>query len=141
MSDIRERARKALTIKIESLKATFAAYPLEVEYANGDLINTALQTKPYLKVGIQYQGGRQLELALEPGHRLMGFVVIEACTKEGSGTKMANELLSHFYPALQMRDTIPPLRTMAARFAPVPLKDGWTGEAALIPFWMDSVAP
>lgn len=141
MSDIRERARKSLTAKIESLKDTFPDYPLEVEYGNGDVINTALQDKPYLKVAIRYQGGRQLELALEPGHRLMGTIVIEACAKEGSGTRMANELLSHFYPALQMRDTIPPLRTMAARFAPVPLKDGWAGEAALIPFWMDSAAP
>ncbi len=141
MSDIRERARIAVVNKVEALRASFTVYPLTVEYANGNVVNTALQTRPYLRVQIRYQDGQQIGLSLTPGHRLLGTIVVEACVKEGSGTRQANELLAHFYPALHMKDSIPPLRTLASRFAPVPLRDGWTGEAALIPFWVDSLTP
>ena len=140
MSDIRERARTALVTKVEQLRLTFTPYPLVVEFANGAVVNTARQSHPYLKAGLRYQDGAQIELATNPGHRIMGTIVLEAWVKQGTGTRQANELLAHFYPAIQMRDTLPPLRTAAARFAPAPLRDGWLAEAALIPFWMDSFA-
>lgn len=140
MSNLRESIRVALVTKVETLKATFAGYPLIVEYANENVVNTALQVNPYLKVSITYQGGQQIDLGDSPGHRLMGTVIIEACVKAGRGTKEANKLLQHFYPAIHMKDTIPPLRTLAARFASKPAySDGWATEAALIPFWADSL--
>lgn len=141
MSDLREQIRLAVVAKVESLKATFTDYPLVIEYTNGNVVNTADQVDPYLKVRIVYQDGAQIDLATSPGHRLMGTVVLEACVKQGTGTKAANELLGHFYPAMHMRDTIPPLRTLASRFAPGPTRDGWAIEAALIPFWADSIGP
>ena len=139
MSNLRESVRTALVAKVQNLISTFTAYPLKVEYANGNKVNTSLQTDPYLKVWIVYQDGEQTTLGTNPGHRLMGTIVVEACVKEGSGTKLANELLAHFYPALHMKDTIPPLRTLAARFSSKPAVDGWAAEAALIPFWADSL--
>lgn len=138
MSNLRESVRTALVSKVETLKGSFTAYPLKVEYANGVEVNTALQTHPYLKVWIVYQDGAQVNLASSPDYRLIGTIVVEACVKQGSGTKVANELLAHFYTALHMKDTIPPLRTLAARFSSKPPADGWATEAALIPFWADS---
>ena len=138
MSNIREAIRISLTTKVEALKASFVGWPLAIEYANGEVVNTAIQTKPYLKVHIIYQDGEQLELAYNPNYRLIGTILVEACFKEGTGTKAANILLNHFYPALQMRDTMPPLRTMAARFSSKPVTQGWAAESALIPFWADS---
>ena len=141
MSNLRELVRTALVAKVETLRASFMAYPLKVEYANGIKVNTALQTNPYLKAWIVYQDGQQVNLALNPDHRLIGTIVLEACVKEGSGTKAANTLLEHFYPAIHMKDTIPPLRTLAARFSSKPASDGWAAEAAIIPFWADSIGP
>jgi len=34
---------------------------------------------------------------------------------------------------------MPPLRTQAAKFSSKPAKDGWVAQAALIPFWYDSL--
>lgn len=139
MSNLRELVRTALVAKVETLRASFTAYPLKVEYANGEKVNTALQTTPYLRVWIVYQDGDQINLASAPDYRLIGTIVVEARVKEGNGTKAANELLNHFYPAIHMKDTIPPLRTLAARFSSKPASDGWATEAALIPFWADSI--
>ena len=72
MSNLRESVRLALVGKVQALAATFTAYPLEVEYANGIKVNTALQTNPYLKAWIVYQDGQQVNLALNPDHRLIG---------------------------------------------------------------------
>lgn len=138
MSNLRERIRLALTERVEDLKATFTAYPLLVEYANGQVVNTATQVNPYLKVKIVYQGGDQINLALDPDHRAIGTIQVEAMVKAGTGTAQANRLLEHFYPSLHMSDSMGPLRTRAARFASREARDGWAGEAALIPFWADS---
>lgn len=138
MTNPRELARQAIVAKVESLKALFTDYNLLVEYANGDVVNTALQKNPYLKVRIVYQDGSQIDLGEEPGHRLIGTIVIEACVKEGSGTKQANDLLNHFYPYMHMTDKIPPVRTLAARFASRNAVNGWVAEAAIIPFWVDA---
>ena len=140
MSNIRELIRIALVTKVESLKATFSSYPLVIEYANGNVVNTALQKNPYLRVWIVYQDGQQIDLSNKPGYRLIGTLVVEACVKAGTGTSAANKLLEHFYPELQMKDTIKPIRTLAARFASKEAgSDGWATEAALIPFWADSI--
>lgn len=141
MSDTRERIRAAVESKVDALKATFSDNPsLIVEYGNTIGINTADQKKPYLRVSIVYQDGQQIDLSSKPGHRLIGTLVVEACVKAGTGTSAANKLLGHFYPELQMKDNIEPLRTLAARFASKEAaSDGWVAEAALIPFWADSI--
>ena len=139
MSNLRELVRTALVAKVETLRSSFTSYSLKVEYANGEKVNTALQTTPYLRVWIVYQDGDQINLASAPDYRLIGTIVVEARVKEGNGTKAANELLNHFYPAIHMKDTIPPLRTLAARFSSKPASDGWAAEAAIIPFWADSI--
>lgn len=140
MSDIRERARIALITKVEALRANFYDYPLVIEYANLPVVNLSMQTDPYLRVGLKYADGNQIDLGTDPGHRLLGTIVLEARVKEGMGTGQANSLLAHFYPSIHMKDTLQPLRTRAARFATPPNKDGWATETALIPFWLDSFA-
>ena len=139
MSNLRELARQALVAKVQSLKSTFTDYPLEVEFANGQKVNTATQATPYLRVALVYQDGMQIDLALEPEHRLMGVILVEAYVKEGAGTRQANELLAHFYPGLHMQASIGPIRTRAARFTSKPPVEGWVAEAAVVPFWVDSI--
>lgn len=139
MSNLRETIRENFVTKVTALAATFPDYSLKVEFSNGVKVNTALQTDPYLKAWIVYQDGQQVNLSMTPDYRLMGTLVLEACIKEGSGTKAANRLLEHFYPAIHMKDTMAPIRTLAARFSSKPASDGWAAEAAIIPFWADSI--
>lgn len=136
----REDVRVALTTKINALKATWAAYTLIVEYDNRTLVNLATQQNPYLKVSIVYMDGFQVDMAASPTHRVLGTIIVEAFTKEGGGSKMANDLLQHFYPNLQMSDAMPPIRTYAAQFKTGRLFDGWQPEAVIIPFWYDNKA-
>jgi len=135
----REQVRTALVNKIEALKSTFSTYTLLVEYDNLVTVNRATQSNPFLCVTIVYQDGYQIDLAANPSHRVLGTIVIEANVKEGSGTSRANLLLEHFYPSIHMKDNLPPLRTYAAKFASRSAKDGWAVQAALIPFWYDSM--
>lgn len=134
----REQARVAITTKVNTLKVAWVAYPLIVEYDNRTLVNLATQQNPYLKVSIQYMNGYQVDMSTTPNHRMIGTIIVEAFTKEGGGSKMANDLLQHFYTGLHMTDSMPPVRTYAAQFKTGRLFDGWQPEAAIIPFWFDS---
>lgn len=136
----REQARVALTTKVNALKATWLAYTLIVEYDNRMLVNLATQQNPFLRVGMVYMDGFQIDMSTAPSHRILGTIVVEAFTKEGGGSKMANDLLQHFYPSLHMSDAMPPIRTYAAQFKTGRVFDGWQPEAAIIPFWFDSNA-
>jgi len=133
----REDARVAVVTAVEALKATWAPYPLLVEYDNRIAVNRATQSNPFLCVRIKYMGGEQLALGQNGGHRLMGMIELEANVKQGQGSKQANDLLQHFYPTLHQTDAFPPVRTYAARFTSKPPKEGWDNEVALIPFWFD----
>lgn len=140
MATTREQARTALVEKLETLKAGWTGYDLIIEYPNTVPVNMSEQNKPYLCVSMLFQDGMQIDLSTNPSHRVIGTIVLEAMLKEGSGTRQANELLEYFYPEIHMKDSIPPLRTMAARFASKPAKNGWIAEAAIIPFWYDSLS-
>ena len=133
----REDARVALVTAVEALKTTWSAYSLIVEYDNRILVNRSTQSNPFLCVNMKYMGGEQLALGENGGHRLMGVIELEANVKQGQGSKLANDLLQHFYPTLHMTDAFPPIRTYAARFSSKPAKEGWENEVALIPFWFD----
>lgn len=135
----REQARVALVNAVEALKATWTAYPLLVEYDNRITVNRGTQTNPFLCVSLNYMGGEQLSLGTNPGYRNMGVIALEAHIKEGQGSKLANDLLQHFFPILQMTDAFAPLRTYAGRHTSKPPKDGWDNEIVLIPFWYDTL--
>lgn len=134
----REDVRIKLTERIEALKLTWTDYPLVVEYDNAEAVNEAEQSTPYLSVRQVYMDGYQTSLSLNPTHRALGTIILEARAKQGEGTARLNKLLEHFYPSVHMTDSMSPLRTFAARFGSSPAKLGWVGQAALIPFWFDS---
>lgn len=134
----RESARVALTTKIEELRATWSDYALIVEYDNLNKVNLPMQTLPYLCVNLVHVDGWQIDLAQNPQQRFVGTIVLEAKVKEGQGTKLAFDLLQHFYPSLQMTDALAPLRTHAAKFKELPAAAGWHTCAVLIPFWYDA---
>lgn len=136
----REQARVALVTKVEALKATWTSYALVVEYDNKLAANPATQVNPYLKVSTVYMDGWQIDLAKSPKYRLLGVIILEAMVKEGSGQKLANDLLEHFYPSIHLTDQNPPLRTEAVKFKTAKAVNGWVADAAIIPFWFDSMA-
>jgi hypothetical protein len=134
----REQVRQAVTTRIQSLRASFTAYDLQVEYDNHNTINRSTQTLPFLAITFVYSDGYQTSLGQNSQHRPLGTIVVEAFDKEGAGTARINALLDHFYRGLHMTDTMPPVRTYAARFSSKLPWQGWVAQAALIPFWYDT---
>lgn len=139
MAVTRNDVLEKLRTRVEALKATWVGLPLAIEYDNLASVNTSTQQHPYLCVSMVFLDGFQIDLSASPGHRVLGSIVIESKAKEGSGNKAQNSLLDHFYRGVHMTDTMTPLRTYAARFSSKPAFDGWTTQAAIIPFWYDSL--
>lgn len=132
-----QQARSALRTRVEALKATWADYVLKIEYDNLFTVNPETQVDPFLRVNLVLMDGMQADLALKPIHRVMGTIIIEALDKQGAGNAKMDKLVNHFYRPIQMTDTIPPLRTQAARIGTRMTEKGWAATAALIPFWYD----
>ena len=135
----REQARVALATRVNTLASAWTSYALQVEYDNKLTVNRATQSLPFLCVSMVYVDGEQIALGPNGGNRAIGVIVLEANVKEGSGTAEANALLDYFYPQIHKTDSMPPLRTYVAKFSSKPAKDGWVAQAALIPFWYDSL--
>lgn len=137
MATTKEQARVAIVTKVEALRATWAG-TLAIEYDNRENINYSTQVDPFLRVNIMTIGGYQIDLARSPQQRVLGSIVLTAFARCGSGTKAMNDLLQHFYPDMQMTDSMSPVRTHAAQLVTAPEKNGWAGESAVIPFWYDN---
>lgn len=136
----REAARIAVVTAVQALRATWTDYALEVEYGNA-LLDMSKQTKPFLRVTVLYSDAFQVDMGSTPRHRATGGILLEALAKEGSGDKVQNLLLEHFYKPLHMKDTFTPIRTQAAKFLPVkPAIDGWSNCGVVVPFWYDDIA-
>lgn len=134
----RDMVRQALVNKIISLKNTFTAFPLEVEYDNKVTIDLTKQQKPFLQFSIVYQDGEQVGLGIETPSRVMGTIVMAVRGREGSGVVDMDKVVDHFLRAIGKTDTIGPVRTYAARFSSSPSMNGWVSQAALVPFWYDT---
>lgn len=130
----REAARVGLTTAVLNLKATYPG-GLELELPNQVELDPAAQAAPFMKVRIVYQGGWQASLSRH--HRVIGHLVLEVWVNTGLGTKPANDIIEHFYPTLHMTDSIPGVRTEAAKFLPNMSRPGWDIHPVIIPFWFD----
>jgi hypothetical protein len=136
----REAARVAVVTAVQALKATWTDFPLTIEYGN-TVIDLAKQSKPFLRVTIMYHDAFQVDLSQHARHRATGGILIEALAKEGSGDKIQNQILEHFYKPLHMTDANPPIRTYAAKFLPMkPPVHGWSNAGITIPFWYDDIS-
>ena len=133
----RESVRQAIVGLIEARKATWSDYTLIIEYDNRLLVDTQTQHNPFLRVGITYFDGEQIDLGSQ-NHRDQGLVVVSAVVREGEGSAKANALLDHFVPSLQQR-SIGALRLWGSR----PHKDsphlGWVYYPVAIPFEADTL--
>lgn len=133
LNDIRT---KVVTVT-EAIKADYG--PLLVEYYHLKAVDLNTQSDPFLGVRIMLYDGIQTNLGRNAGNRLLGSIILEGKYKEGSGSKVANQILEFFYRRMHMTDDHYPLRTQAARPSSRPLGKGWLAEAAIIPFWCDSL--
>lgn len=135
----RESFRQAVVTAVEARKALWVGYSLIVEYDNRIIVDTQTQTNPFLCVEIQYLDGEQVDLGGSPNHRVYGSLTVAAAVKEGSGSKLANELLQHFYPALHLT-TIDGARMWGAKPEKTKPHRGWVYHPVSIPFDFDTTA-
>lgn len=133
LNDIREKIVSA----VEAIKVDYG--PIVTEYHHLRAVNLDLQSDPFLSTRIMLYDGMQINLGKNGGNRLMGSIVLEAKYKEGEGSKVANNILEYFYRKIHMTDDHYPVRTYAARLSGRSVVKGWLAEAAIIPFWCDSI--
>ena len=131
----REDARIAVRTKVEALRQTLA---VDIEYDNIKTIDLSMQTKPYMKVCLEYMDGMQVDMGPNGYTRAIGVILLDVRVKPNTGTKDQNAILEHYYRGLQKTDSMAPVRTLAARFDSAGVIDGWYSEAAVIPFWYDT---
>ena len=136
MTVTRENVRLAVYAKVETLLASYGA--LDVEFYSGKIINRATQVAPFLRIEIVYNDGDQIDIGPDGWTRVMGIILVEALAKEGTGVSVQNRILDHFYRGLHKTDSMPPVRTLAARFDSGGVDQGWRSEGAVIPFWYDT---
>lgn len=135
----RESFRQAVVTAVEARKALWSDYPLVIEYDNRILVDTQTQSNPFLCVEIHYIGGEQVDLGGSPNHRVYGQLTLAAAVKEGSGSKQANDLLEHFFPALHLT-TIDGARMWGAKPEKTRPHRGWVYSPVSIPFDFDTTA-
>lgn len=131
------QARQAIMRKFTELRASYGSQ-VEVEADGAKAIDLSKQSEPYMTISVVYMDGEQIGMARRPKHRAMGQIVLEAVYKEGTGVQKAEGLLEHFYRGMHMTDSMFPVRTHAAKFKSLPVKQGWGVRAALIFFWYDT---
>lgn len=133
LDDIRTKVVTA----VEAIKAEYGQ--VLVEYYHLKSVDLNLQSDTFLSVRTMLYDGNQINLGRNGGNRIMGTLILEAKYKEGSGNKVACNILEFFYRRLHMTDAHYPLRTQASRFSSRTVVKGWLAEAAIIPFWCDSI--
>ena len=139
MIDLNEY-RKTVVAAVQAAKAGFTKYPVSIEWDNRDTVNMQQQTDPFLCCEFVFNGGRQADLSNKPIHRLTGFIILTAKSKDGAGSAEALTLLSHFYPQIQRRvlGTTAKVHTEYADLDRPRLVQGWWGVSALVPFKIDN---
>lgn len=135
----REGVRAGFTQAIEALRLAYPT-PLNVEYPNQVELDPAAQTDPFMKVRIVYNDSYQASLGPRKHLRAVGMLLLECWVNPGKGTKLANDMVQHFYPSLHMSDSIAGVRTLAVKFLPNQTRAGWDVQPIGIPFWFDEVA-
>lgn len=130
-------ARTKIVEAVEFAKLSYGNVLIEYYHLKAVDLNT--QSDPFLAVRIMNYDGNQINLGRNGGNRIQGTLILEAKYKEGDGSKVAFNILEHFYMRIHMSDAYYPVRTQASRFSSRPLVKGWLAEAAIIPFWYDSI--
>lgn len=133
-----EQHRQSIVAAIETAKTTFTDYPLVIEYDNRMLIDHSTQINPYLCVDIRFMAGEQADLSVNPIHRKIGQIHLQAVVKEGAGMAKALQLLDHFSPLIQ-RKTLGGVYTRMATFTKEQMYKGWVYYPAIIPFWTNDI--
>lgn len=134
-NDVRVKA----VSRLQARAATFAKFPIVIEYDNRKLVDLTTQTKPYVKFSMVYQDGEQASLGKGVTRRVMGTMVIAVLSREGSGVEDGDAVLDHLWRHMSQTDEMLPLRTYAARFSSSPSMLGWVSQAALVPFWYETL--
>jgi len=132
----RETIRVDIVTAVKAAADLFTTWPLKVEYDNILVVDTSTQTDPFLCVEIKHTDAYQANLGPGALHRYMGFIILSAVVKDGSGSSKANQLLDFLVPKLHGK-THGTVRTLLAESAPTKPHLGWQYFPMLIPFWSD----
>jgi hypothetical protein len=130
----REKARIALTTKLEELIAAMPS--VQVERPNDIAIDPDKATAPFVRVDIQFPASYQGSLGTPPHLRVIGMLTFTVYINTGKGTKTANDLVEYFSKPFS-RAEFDGARCHAVSYGKSFTMKGWRVEPAIIPFWFD----
>lgn len=132
-----ETIRVALVTAVEALRPSFSqGYTLLVEYDNVLLVDTRVQTNPFLGVEVKFISGEQIGITNVPLQRVYGILTLSAAVPAGSGSSKAFKLLDHFATGLQ-RKAFGSVRTHISSPTHTVPHLGWNYYTVAVPFWSD----
>ena len=130
----REAARIDITTAVSAAASAWIAYPMVVDYENRELVDYALQVKPFLGVDLVYHDGEQMDIGVSPLVGAYGSIALAVCVPEGKGTSEPNLVMDYFTSNLQLKQWSL-VRTGVARPQPSVSRKGWYCLVTLINFW------
>ena len=133
-----DTVRSAIVAAVELAKVGCPGGVPIIEYDNRIIVDTQLQSVPFVTVSVIFIDAVQADLNANPIHRIYGNIYLCAATKEGEGSSLALQILTHFYPQLHKK-TIGVVRTMMTKIVPTKPHIGWVYHPVLIPFWSDTI--
>lgn len=131
-----ETARSDIVGAVEAALAAWAGppTPLRLAYDNQTLFDVDAQLDPYLAVELFFLDGGQLSIGATKALQDLGQIHLVAHVRENAGTRVAQQILDHFRPYLQLK-SFSLVRTHAGRGAAPYSKGGWVCLPLIIPFW------
>lgn len=133
------QARQDIKAAFAQMRDDWAAYPLVIETDNRTTIDQATQTKPYLKVIVEFMGGGQADMADRPRVRQDGQIEVHIVDKCGNGTAEIDALADFILPYLDMKNLGIVHTHAVERYKGKDVK-GWWHEPLLINFWFHRVS-
>jgi hypothetical protein len=130
-----ETARAAVYTRLRDYMA--ANRPtVDVSYENRNTIDLATQERPFVTCEIVWNDGEQVSLGALPRVRYRGAVWLSAHQKEGSGTKISNQLMKSLADLFRTA-SFSGVTTMAPIPVPARPAQGWRAEAIRVPLYFD----
>ena len=96
---MQEAAREALVAFVATAYA--AAYPASPAVFDNDPFDWNSPPETFVEVEIKFYDGAQVNISADPKTRLRGFVYVTAYARQGTGSKLALQILDWFNARLK----------------------------------------
>jgi hypothetical protein len=130
-----EDCRTAVYTRLDTYM-TASQSTVKVDYENRHKIDLSTQVNPFVSCEIVWNDGEQVSMSDTPRARFRGAIWLGVWTKEGSGTKVSNQLLKSLTDLFRTK-SFSGVTTMMPIPVPARPADGWYVQTLRVPLYFD----